>query len=99
MCIVVGVVVVVVVVVVFDWLFVLCFQESIDDVYVGGDVIVFVLKVNGFVDKIFVIDNQCVKVGDVFVQFDVCDYDVKFVQVSVEVDSVCFVVIEFEVKQ
>ncbi|RQR44085.1 HlyD family secretion protein [Burkholderia sp. Bp9090] len=82
-----------------DWLFVLRFQESTDDAYVGGDVTVLAPKVNGFVDKILVTDNQRVKAGDVLVQLDARDYDAKLAQASAEVDSARSAVAELEAKQ
>ncbi|RQR75425.1 MULTISPECIES: HlyD family secretion protein [unclassified Burkholderia] len=82
-----------------DWLFVLRFQESTDDAYVGGDVTVLAPKVNGFVDKILVTDNQRVKAGDVLVQLDARDYDAKLTQASAEVDSARSAVAELEAKQ
>ncbi|RQS55459.1 HlyD family secretion protein [Burkholderia sp. Bp8984] len=82
-----------------DWLFVLRFQESTDDAYVGGDVTVLAPKVNGFVDKILVTDNQRVKAGDVLVQLDARDYDAKLAQANAEVDSARSAVAELEAKQ
>ncbi|RQS24453.1 HlyD family secretion protein [Burkholderia sp. Bp8998] len=82
-----------------DWLFVLRFQESTDDAYVGGDVTVLAPKVNGFVDRILVTDNQPVKAGDVLVQLDARDYDAKLAQASAEVDSARSAVAELEAKQ
>ena len=82
-----------------DWLFVLRFQESTDDAYVGGDVTVLAPKVNGFVDRILVTDNQRVKAGDVLVQLDARDYDAKLAQATAEVDSARAAVAELEAKQ
>ncbi|KVE99801.1 HlyD family secretion protein [Burkholderia vietnamiensis] len=82
-----------------DWLFVLRFEESTDDAYVGGDVTVLAPKVNGFVDRIFVTDNQRVKAGDVLVQLDARDYDAKLAQASAEVDGARSAVAELEAKQ
>ncbi|WP_176046096.1 HlyD family secretion protein [Burkholderia sp. BCC1644] len=95
----VGVTVVVVAAAVLDWLFVLRFQERTDDAYVGGDVTVLAPKVNGFVDKILVTDNQRVKAGDVLVQLDARDYDAKLAQATAEVDSARSAVTELEAKQ
>jgi len=95
----VGAVVVVVAAAALDWLFVLRFQESTDDAYVGGDVTVLAPKVNGFVDKILVSDNQRVKAGDVLVQLDARDYDAKLAQADAEVDSARSAVTELEAKQ
>ncbi|WP_322022491.1 HlyD family secretion protein [Burkholderia sp. BCC1977] len=82
-----------------DWLFVLRFQESTDDAYVGGDVTVLAPKVNGFVDRILVTDNQRVKAGDVLVQLDARDYDAKLAQATAEVDSARSTVAELDAKQ
>ncbi|AFQ51395.1 HlyD family secretion protein [Burkholderia cepacia] len=82
-----------------DWLFVLRFQESTDDAYVGGDVTVLAPKVSGFVDRILVTDNQSVKAGDVLVQLDARDYDAKLAQATAEVDSARSAVTELEAKQ
>ncbi|AYQ42758.1 hemolysin D [Burkholderia aenigmatica] len=95
----VGAVVIVVAAAALDWLFVLRFQESTDDAYVGGDVTVLAPKVNGFVDKILVTDNQRVKAGDVLVQLDARDYDAKLAQASAEVDSARSAVTELAAKQ
>ncbi|MCA8253213.1 HlyD family secretion protein [Burkholderia sp. AU31624] len=95
----VGAVVIVVAAAALDWLFVLRFQESTDDAYVGGDVTVLAPKVNGFVDKILVTDNQRVKAGDILVQLDARDYDAKLAQASAEVDSARSAVTELEAKQ
>ncbi len=95
----VGAVIVVVAAAALDWLFVLRFQESTDDAYVGGDVTVLAPKVNGFVDKILVTDNQRVKTGDVLVQLDARDYDAKLAQAAAEVDSARSAVSELEAKQ
>ncbi|MDN8129859.1 HlyD family secretion protein, partial [Burkholderia multivorans] len=82
-----------------DWLFVLRFQESTDDAYVGGDVTVLAPKVAGFVDRILVTDNQRVKAGDVLVQLDARDYAAKLAQASAEVDAAHSAVAELEAKQ
>ncbi|QTD93578.1 HlyD family secretion protein [Burkholderia anthina] len=95
----VAVVVVAVAAAVLDWLLVLRFQESTDDAYVGGDVTVLAPKVNGFVDRILVTDNQRVKAGDVLVQLDARDYDAKLAQASAEVDSARAAVAELDAKQ
>ncbi|MGR3906157.1 HlyD family secretion protein [Burkholderia sp. SR8] len=94
-----GAVVVAVAAAALDWFFVLRFQESTDDAYVGGDVTVLAPKVNGFVDRILVTDNQRVKAGDVLVQLDARDYDAKLAQAGAEVDSARSAVTELEAKQ
>jgi membrane fusion protein (multidrug efflux system) len=50
---------------------------STDDAYVEGDVYTIAAKVNGTVSKIAVGDNEHVKKGDLLVELDPVDYDVK----------------------
>lgn len=69
------------------WYFVLRFQQSTDDAYVGGNVTVMAPKVSGFIDQILVEDNQPVKAGQVLVRLDSRDYDARLAQASAEVTS------------
>jgi membrane fusion protein (multidrug efflux system) len=80
------------------WNFVLRFEQSTDDAYVGGNITVLAPKVNGFVDQILVADNQRVKAGDVLIRLDARDYDAKLTQASAEVDSARAAVAELEAK-
>ena len=50
---------------------------STDDAYVEGDIYTIASKVNGTVKDIYVGDNQYVKKGDLLVDLDPSDYDVK----------------------
>jgi membrane fusion protein (multidrug efflux system) len=81
------------------WNFVLRFEQSTDDAYVGGNVTVLAPKVNGFVDQILVTDNQRVKAGDVLVRLDARDYDAKLAQAGADVDSARAALMELEAKQ
>lgn len=83
------------------WWMVGCFIESINDVYLQVDSMIVVLKVVGYVIDVYVCDNQFVKVGDLFVWFDVCQYQVVFVQVLVIVDVCCvdIVCVEVDISQ
>ncbi|RQR67630.1 HlyD family secretion protein [Burkholderia sp. Bp9126] len=81
------------------WTFVLRFEQSTDDAYVGGNVTVLAPKVNGFVDQILVTDNQRVKAGDVLVRLDARDYDAKLAQATADVDGARAAVTELEAKQ
>ena len=81
------------------WTFVLRFEQSTDDAYVGGNVTVLAPKVNGFVDQIPVTDNQRVKAGDVLVRLDARDYDAKLAQATADVDRARAAVTELEAKQ
>ncbi|PMS14356.1 hemolysin D [Trinickia dabaoshanensis] len=81
------------------WDLVLRFEQTTDDAYVGGDVTVLAPKVDGFVDRILVADNQRVKAGDVLVRLDARDYDAKLAKANAEVDSARAAVAELEAKQ
>lgn len=69
---------------------------SIDNVYVCGQIIVFVLQVNGYVIEVLVKDFQYVCKGDVLVCIDDCIYKEKVVQVQVDLDSVLVVLVNFD---
>ncbi|VVE09846.1 hemolysin D [Pandoraea terrigena] len=81
------------------WYFVLRFQQTTDDAYVGGNVTVMAPKVSGFIDQIRVDDNQHVKAGQVLVRLDSRDYDAKLAQASAEVQSARSAVDELKAKQ
>lgn len=91
----------------FYW-FDVCYYEFIDDVFVVMCSFFVVLKVGGYVMGIFVMDNQYVNVGDLFVKIDECDYwivieqvDVQVVVFKVNIDNVQvqFVVQQEQIKQ
>ena len=50
---------------------------STDDAYIDGRIHAIAPKVGGTVQKVYVTDNQAVKKGDLLVQIDPADYDVK----------------------
>jgi membrane fusion protein, multidrug efflux system len=50
------------------------FLESTDDAYVGGDITVIAPKVSGFIEQVFVSDNQRVQAGELLVKLDDRDY-------------------------
>ncbi|MFM0166763.1 HlyD family secretion protein [Paraburkholderia sediminicola] len=81
------------------WYFVLRFEQSTDDAYVGGNVTVMAPKVNGFVTDIFVQDNQRVKANQILIRLDSRDYDAKLAQATAEVDSARAAVSELQAKQ
>ncbi|RFU44670.1 HlyD family secretion protein [Paraburkholderia sp. DHOC27] len=81
------------------WYFVLRFQQSTDDAYVGGNVTVMAPKVSGFIDQILVEDNQHVKAGQILVRLDSRDYDAKLAQASAEVQSARSAVEELKARQ
>jgi membrane fusion protein, multidrug efflux system len=81
------------------WYFVLRFVQSTDDAYVGGNVTVMAPKVNGFVDNIFVQDNQHVTANQVLIRLDARDYDAKLAQATAEVESARSAVSELQAQQ
>jgi membrane fusion protein (multidrug efflux system) len=81
------------------WFFVLRFEQSTDDAYVGGNVTVMAPKVNGFVTDILVQDNQHVSANQVLIRLDARDYDAKLAQATAEVDSARAAVVELQAKQ
>ncbi|HEY1999092.1 HlyD family secretion protein [Paraburkholderia sp.] len=81
------------------WFFVLRFEQSTDDAYVGGNVTVMAPKVNGFVADIFVQDNQHVTANQVLIRLDSRDYDAKLAQATAEVDSARAAVTELQARQ
>ena len=95
----VGVVMVVLAAAAGYWFFVLRFEQTTDDAYVGGNVTVMAPKVNGFVTDILVQDNQHVKANQVLVRLDSRDYDAKLAQATAEVNSARAVVVELQAKQ
>ncbi|MGX7002820.1 HlyD family secretion protein [Caballeronia sp. KNU42] len=81
------------------WFFVLRFEQSTDDAYVGGNVTVMAPKVNGFITDILVQDNQRVKANQVLIRLDSRDYDAKLAQASAEVESARAAVTELQAQQ
>lgn len=53
------------------------FQQSTNDAYIQTDGVAISPKVSGYVDRVFVIDNQTVKAGDPLVQIDPRDYNAR----------------------
>jgi membrane fusion protein, multidrug efflux system len=56
------------------WLLYARFIESTDDAYLRADSVTVSPRVNGYVDQVFVIDNQIVKAGDPLVRIDLRNY-------------------------
>jgi len=81
------------------WFFVLRFEQTTDDAYVGGNVTVMAPKVTGFVTDVLVQDNQHVTTNQVLIRLDARDYDAKLVQASAEVESARAAVAELQAKQ
>jgi len=55
---------------------------STDDAFIDGNIHTIAAKINGTVKAIYVNDNQAVKKGDLLVDIDPADYDVKLREAS-----------------
>ena len=55
-------------------------HESTDDAFIDGHIIQVSPKVSGYVAKIYVSDNQQVKAGDLLLELDARDYEVRLQQ-------------------
>jgi membrane fusion protein (multidrug efflux system) len=62
------------------------FIQSTNDAYVQSDAIVVSPKVGGYVDQVYVIDNQQVHAGDPLVRIDPRDYQAQAEQYRAQVD-------------
>jgi membrane fusion protein, multidrug efflux system len=60
----------------FAWYWVTIGQyiESTDDAYVGGEVTTLSFKVAGLIETVAIVDNQCVKAGDLLLKLGDRDY-------------------------
>src|ERR1044071_4177973 len=55
-------------------------HESTDDAFIEGHVIQISPKVTGHISKIYIVENQQVKKGDLLAEIDARDYDAKLAQ-------------------
>lgn len=62
------------------------FMESTDDAYIQADAVIVAPKVAGYIDEVFVTDNQAVKAGDPLFQIDPRDYRSQVTQASAQID-------------
>lgn len=62
-------------------------HESTDDAFIDGHIIQVSPKASGYVAKIYVSDNQQVKAGDLIVELDARDYEVKLQQAKAALDA------------
>lgn len=62
------------------------YQQSTNDAYVQADTVTVAPKVSGYVDEVFVIDNQDVKVGQPLVRIDPRDYRAQAAQIRAQID-------------
>lgn len=61
------------------------YQQSTDNAYISADSVVVSSKVAGYVDHVFVTENQSVKEGDSLAQLDVRDYRAQSNQVAAQI--------------
>jgi membrane fusion protein (multidrug efflux system) len=62
-------------------------HESTDDAFIDGHIIQVSPKATGYVLKIYVSDNQQVKVGDLVAELDARDYEAKVSQARAALDA------------
>ncbi|WP_313801761.1 HlyD family secretion protein [Sphingobium sp.] len=62
------------------------YQESTNDAYIQADSITVTPKVSGYVDRVFVDENQDVKAGQPLVQIDPRDYRAQAAQSVAQID-------------
>ena len=62
------------------------FLESTDDAYVQADAVVVSPKIAGYVEQVFVADNQAVKQGDPLIRIDPRDYRSQLAQAQAQID-------------
>jgi len=62
-------------------------HESTDDAFIDGHIIQVSPKASGYVAKIYVNDNQQVKAGDLIVELDARDYEVRLQQAKAALDA------------
>jgi membrane fusion protein, multidrug efflux system len=61
--------------------------ESTDDAYLRADAVTASPRVNGYIEQVYVIDNQIVKAGDPLVRIDLRTYKVALTQQDASVDA------------
>jgi len=62
------------------------YQQSTNDAYVQADVVTVAPKVSGYVDQVFVVENQNVKAGQALVRIDPRDYRAQAAQFVAQID-------------
>ena len=63
------------------------FIETTDDAYLRADTVTVAPRVNGYIDQIYVVDNQVVKAGDPLVRIDLRNYKAVLNQQDAAVDA------------
>ena len=61
------------------------YQESTNDAFLQSDAVIVAPKVGGYVEKVFVVDNQEVHAGDPLVQIDPRDYRAQAAQYQAQI--------------
>ncbi len=69
------------------WLVYGRYIESTDDAYLRADTVTVAPRVNGYVDQVYVVDNQNVKAGDPLVRIDLRNYKALLTQQDATVDA------------
>lgn len=62
-------------------------HESTDDAFIDGHIIQVSPKASGYIAKIYVTDNQQVNAGDLIVELDARDYEVRLRQAQAALDA------------
>jgi len=62
------------------------FMQATDDAYIQADAVTIAPKVSGYVDQVFVTDNQAVKAGQPLLRIDARDYRAQAAQVEAQID-------------
>lgn len=62
-------------------------HESTDDAFIDGHIVQVSPKASGYVAKIYVADNQQVKAGDLIVELDARDYEVRLQQAKAALNA------------
>src|ERR1700729_1023291 len=69
------------------WLLYGRYIESTDDAYLRADTVTVAPRVNGYIDQIYVVDNQIVKAGDPLVRIDLRNYQALLTQQDAAVNA------------
>jgi membrane fusion protein (multidrug efflux system) len=69
------------------WLFYGRFIESTDDAYLTADQVVVAPRVSGYIDEIYVVDNQKVAAGQPLLRIDLRNYQAALSQQTATVDA------------
>ncbi len=69
------------------WLVYGRYIETTDDAYLRADSVTVAPRVNGYVDQVYVVDNQLVKAGDPLVRIDLRNYQALLTQQDAAVDA------------